>query len=616
MVIKDVTMKKIVILLICILIGSVFISCNAEIVNTLPEETVKLDSSDIVVSSSGSTLEVKFSAVAYADQYGYIINGETEHPIEVTINASDSYCSFSVNTVSKPTGFITVYGKTTNSDVWVQIASETYGVSIDDTAPDVFLSVRNETDIELEVNPILDLLYLTYKVEIQGDEPTREIEYDGTDILLSEGKIKIDGLSQTGNYTIIVSHKLVESSEYSPKTTTIIVPAYSINASIELSTTDNAFVINNLPQDTTKVTLYKRLNSDMTSESIVVKDGIDISSSKEIPFSSVLKSLEHGFFYVATENEISNIVNITAPLMPISQVKENYKSAIIEFDFDEAVNTNELLFNVSITSGTNSRITVEIEGNKVIISGLDSNTQYTGLQLNVANNQYNINSCTIEDFTTKSFAGENGEKNYEWVEKSTSHQITNFRIVVKESESESAFPYYVYYSKDDAAIKGTDYENYDLRIMPLFDTAIQGETLPTEDAPIDYGNNTSLQNLAYKANSEKWNSSGIDPISWYIGNADSDLNKDIVTTETISNAPVVGRTPTETTFSFMEYKDENGEYKPVIKFKNIITGPTSSLGNMFLNKNVANKTGEEGKLYGDTDANPEYCFYLTERTTN
>ena len=228
MVIKDVTMKKIVIFLICILIGSVFISCNAEIVNTLPEETVKPDSSDIVVSSSGSTLEVKFSAIAYADQYGYIINGETEHPIEITVNASDNYCSFFVNNVPKPTGFITVYGKTTNSDDWVQIASETYGVSIDDTAPDVFLSVRNETDVELEVNPILDLLYLTYKVEIQGDEPTREIEYDGTDILLSEGKIKIDGLSQTGNYTIIVSHKLVESSEYSPKTTTIIVPAYSI----------------------------------------------------------------------------------------------------------------------------------------------------------------------------------------------------------------------------------------------------------------------------------------------------------------------------------------------------------------------------------------------------
>ena len=516
MVIKDVTMKKIVIFLICILIGSVFISCNAEIVNTLPEETVKPDSSDIVVSSSGSTLEVKFSAIAYADQYGYIINGETEHPIEITVNASDNYCSFFVNNVPKPTGFITVYGKTTNSDDWVQIASETYGVSIDDTAPDVFLSVRNETDVELEVNPILDLLYLTYKVEIQGDEPTREIEYDGTDILLSEGKIKIDGLSQTGNYTIIVSHKLVESSEYSPKTTTIIVPAYSINASIELSTTDNAFVINNLPQDTTKVTLYKRLDSDVTSESIVVKDGIDISSSKEIPFSSVLKSLEHGYFYVATENEISNIVNITAPLMPISQVKENYKSAIIEFDFDEAVNTNELLFNVSTTSGTNSRITAEIEGNKVIISGLDSNTQYADLSLDITNNEYDVNPYIVDSFATKSFAGETGTKQYEWTGYFKDEEnLSYFRIVVKdpqllEDPIDSDFPYYVYFAEDDPVMDNSEYTNKELRIMPLIDTKA-GDTMPTKDSPI-YRNDTILPNYAYKANNSKWNKLASNPL--------------------------------------------------------------------------------------------------------
>lgn len=615
MVIKDVTMKKIVIFLICILIGSVFISCNAEIVNTLPEETVKPDSSDIVVSSSGSTLEIKFSAIAYADQYGYIINGETEHPIEITVNASDNYCSFSVNNVSKPTGFITVYGKTTNSDDWVQIASETYGVSIDDTAPDVFLSVRNETNVELEVNPILDLLYLTYKVEIQGNEPTREIEYDGTDILLSEGKIKIDGLSQTGNYTIIVSHKLVESSEYSPKTTTIIVPAYSINASIELSTTDNAFVINNLPQDTTKVTLYKRLNSDMTSESIVVKDGIDISSSKEIPFSSVLKSLEHGYFYVATENEISNIVNITAPLMPISQVKENYKSAIIEFDFDEAVNTNELLFNVSTTSGTNSRITVEIEGNKVIISGLDSNTQYADLSLDITNNEYDVNPYIVDSFATKSFAGETGTKQYEWTGYFKDEEnLSYFRIVVKdpqllEDPIDSDFPYYVYFAEDDPVMDNSEYTNKELRIMPLIDTKA-GDTMPTKDSPI-YRNDTILPNYAYKANNSKWNKLASNPLfrpsSWYIETPE--ITRDRVDSTTQSTA--FGMTlPTETSFEFFEYFDKTTQtYKPVIKFRN------SSTERLVYSNLNTNADADSGLQFGDENSD-EYCFYLEERTTN
>lgn len=614
MVIKDVTMKKIVIFLICILIGSVFISCNAEIVNTLPEETVKPDSSDIVVSSSGSTLEVKFSAIAYADQYGYIINGETEHPIEITVNASDNYCSFFVNNVSKPTGFITVYGKTTNSDDWVQIASETYGVSIDDTAPDVFLSVRNETDVELEVNPILDLLYLTYKVEIQGDEPTREIEYDGTDILLSEGKIKIDGLSQTGNYTIIVSHKLVESSEYSPKTTTIIVPAYSINASIELSTTDNAFVINNLPQDTTKVTLYKRLDSDVTSESIVVKDGIDISSSKEIPFSSVLKSLEHGYFYVATENEISNIVNITAPLMPISQVKENYKSAIIEFDFDEAVNTNELLFNVSTTSGTNSRITAEIEGNKVIILGLDSNTQYADLSLDITNSEYDVNPYIVDSFATKSFAGETGTKQYEWTGYfKDEEKLSYFRIVVKdpqllEDPIDSDFPYYVYFAEDDPVMDNSEYTNKELRIMPLIDTKA-GDTMPTKDSPI-YRNDTILPNYAYKANNSKWNRLASSPLfqpsSWYIETPE--ITGDQVDSTTQSTA--FGMTlPTETSFEFFEYFDKTTQtYKPVIKFRN---SSTESLVYSNLNTNA---DADSGLQFGDENSD-EYCFYLEERTT-
>ena len=615
MVIKDVTMKKIVIFLICILIGSVFISCNAEIVNTLPEETVKPDSSDIVVSSSGSTLEIKFSAIAYADQYGYIINGETEHPIEITVNASDNYCSVSVNNVSKPTGFITVYGKTTNSDDWVQIASETYGVSIDDTAPDVFLSVRNETNVELEVNPILDLLYLTYKVEIQGNEPTREIEYDGTDILLSEGKIKIDGLSQTGNYTIIVSHKLVESSEYSPKTTTIIVPAYSINASIELSTTDNAFVINNLPQDTTKVTLYKRLNSDMTSESIVVKDGIDISSSKEIPFSSVLKSLEHGYFYVATENEISNIVNITAPLMPISQVKENYKSAIIEFDFDEAVNTNELLSNVSTTSGTNSRITVEIEGNKVIISGLDSNTQYADLSLDITNNEYDVNPYIVDSFATKSFAGETGTKQYEWTGYFKDEEnLSYFRIVVKdpqllEDPIDSDFPYYVYFAEDDPVMDNSEYTNKELRIMPLIDTKA-GDTMPTKDSPI-YRNDTILPNYAYKANNSKWNKLASNPLfrpsSWYIETPE--ITRDRVDSTTQSTA--FGMTlPTETSFEFFEYFDKTTQtYKPVIKFRN------SSTERLVYSNLNTNADADSGLQFGDENSD-EYCFYLEERTTN
>lgn len=610
-------MKKLIYILLglCLLM----VACSPEVVKKLPEQSLASESSDeIIITNSGSTIEIKFPMNSYAVRYGYLLNDSDIAELEdITqdLSYSDGWCRFEIQASGLPaTGSITIYGQKGNDTQWTELITGEYVLSLTEIAPDAYFSRRDNNSAEIAISPITDFTSLLYRIEVcdTSGSSISEEEINGGIIELNNGKYSIS-LPDSNEYTLNVSQKLLDSNDsYSP-TTKISIPTYDgIDSSIDIAANNNAFYISNIADDISSIELFKTENDSYDNISTSYGSFTVQNGTVTIPFEDKLKSLETGYFYVTNEDKTmrSNIINITAPLM-IKNQTSTYKGLVLEFEPDENISNLEL--RVVGAAGAEAEIN---EAGDIFISGLDSNTEYSNLRLRVADSEYSVNPTSIETFKTKSFAGENGEMNYEWVEKSTSPQIINFRIVVKESESESAFPYYVYYSKDDAAIKGTDYESYDLRIMPLFDTAIQGETLPTEDAPIDYENNTSLQNLAYKANSEKWNSSGIDPISWYIGNADSDLNKDIVTTETISNAPVVGRTPTETTFSFMEYKDENGEYKPVIKFKNIITGPTSSLGNMFLNKNVANKTGAEGNLYGDTDANPEYCFYLTERTTN
>ena len=129
---------------------------------------------------------------------------------------------------------------------------------------------------------------------------------------------------------------------------------------------------------------------------------------------------------------------------------------------------------------------------------------------------------------------------------------TNFRIYVEESPSGSIYPYYVYFSNNDADINPSEnYSRSNLRIMPLMDSS---EGLDNPD-PTTSKNNTvnystgkignidvTLINEAYKKNSLKWNGYTAAEIqTWYIENSKpGDITKDFVRTVTWSHAVAFG----------------------------------------------------------------------------
>lgn len=591
-------------------------ACSPVLVDNLPkEEPNSLKEEPIVTVKGPNSIEVSFSPVVYATSYGYKINDE-----EIIIAPQPSFIDgkyvFSISDIQEGgSGEITIYaGNNTNkANEMSAIATVQYVMSLENVKPDAYVARRNETSAEIIINTSINPKNVNYKVEGIGNQ---EQIFDNN----TSNTLTITGLTANDTYTIKVYHKLTTDTSYGSNYAELYINTYdeNISAPMSLNVSNQAFTISGIPEGITSLNLYKKKDNSTSSDSILIYSNAQVSSEKATINISSLKSLESGYFYVAANDAsnktvVSNMFKYTTPLMTISTPTINYKSVVLPINFADDIDSESLTF--SISGAPNA--TAKAENGKITISGLDSNTDYgSTLSIKPTNAEYaTVESMTINNVKTKSFAGDdpvNG-KSYEWVGKfSGKTNETNFRIIVKEAPAESDFPYYVYFAKDDAAIVGTQYESMELRIMPIVDVSV-GEPNVTSSSPVktdSVPSDLNTQNTSYLANSNKWNPLGSNaPIkSWYIVNPDTSNDKDIVITKTSTESLMPA--PMETSFYFMEYLSEQGEIKPVIKFKN---KSTETLINMFLYQNGS----DQRSVFGDSaEKEWKYCFYLTERESN
>lgn len=590
-------------------------SCSAEIVNNLSKEEIdETDSVQAYTRYDGSQLEVFFEPNAFARSYGYQIDNGSTNPVP-SLTAAGNWYTFSIPLAelqSSSNGTITIYGRTQGSSDWKKTSSTEYDISNNAIAPEAYFSRRNENSAEIYLSSFFN--DPSYKLEITNSTGvTTTIE--GNDINIDSNNIvTVEDLDTNEKYVIIVYHKENGSSNYNAGTTQVDIPAYTNTSTINLTLTDNGFSIENAGSS---AELWKKDSASSSFEGTKVADII----SDKIPFTD-LKSLESGYFYVRSGETISNIVKATTPLTLVSDPIVNYKSVVLEFDFAE--DATNLTFNVLNGSEGSEANIDEVNRNIVKIEGLNSNTSFTDLGLDITNTEYSsVENLSLNQYNikTKSFAGETGEAIYTWTGTLVKGSVgtkpthdTNFCIRVIEAPDQSTYPYYVYFTKEDDAI--TNKESYDdnpLRIMPLIDEKIDNLSLDITINCKEPATGYKKANDAYLANASKWNSTEYDTQDWKIISDPPTSRNDDVTTTTESTA-LLGTTPvreqqTITEFHFMEFDvNEDGQVEPVIKFKNT--------GVKLVSLGVFSNGSNDSDIYANADTNEtqkQYCWYLAKK---
>ena len=600
-------MKRKMLTSLLVIFAVMLAGCSAEIVSTLPKQEVSVPSSSAslmkIEVQGGDSLELVFKPVAYAKRYAYRLDGSAI--IEGNVTYRNGYCRISISG-AQPSGTVELFA-IGSSGAHVSIASSAYALSLDDVTPDAYLSSRDKTSAQIRVFTNIPEGSIYFYVEVM-DSSGNEI----TTQMYETSVIEITGLEENQGYSVKVYHALTGQS-IGTKSADVTIPRYDADtaSTMELDVTDKGFVVSGIPGGVSSVTLHK-------SSAIDDKVGTDLKSASvrngqaEIPFTS-LNSLEAGYFHVeAGSSYRSNIVKYTTPLVN-PEVTMNYKSVFVDFSFSMDFDASHYdIYVIGVSSAK-----VDVAGNHVTISNLKSNYDFGNVLLcfryklkeNEAGSSYVI-SCPVE-LKTKSFVGTYSWENTGGIKDAPS----NFIIDVRNSEDGSEFPYYVYFNRNDEAVKGTANEDKALRIMPLLDPAAgdpDGESSPIPLTGVDAA--YASANASYMANSGKWNTSSFTPTKWkIISNTFANAGDGVVTT-TKSWASIFGAfemdADTATGFYFMEYQRSDGTMLPVIKFKNIGTGTWANTVNSNL---VKNTTPDNGKKYGETlqsEPDPKYCWYL------
>lgn len=576
--------------------------CSAEIVSTLPKQEVSVPSSSAslmkIEVQGGDSLELVFKPVAYAKRYAYRLDGSDI--VEGNVTYRNGYCRIRIS-VAQPSGTVELFA-IDSSGAHVSIASSAYALSLDGVTPDAYLSSRDKTSAQIRVFTNIPEGSIYFYVEVL-DSSDNEI----TTQMYETSVIEITGLEETQKYSVKVYHALT-GQPIGTKNADVTIPLYDADtaSTMELDVTDKGFVVSGIPGGVSSVTLHKTStingDDDKSLSSASVRNG-----QAEIPFTS-LNSLEAGYFHVKSGSFRSNIVKFTTPLVN-PDVTMNYKSAFVDFTFSEDFSASHYdIYVIGVSSAK-----VDVAGNRVTISNLKSNKDF-GEVLLCFRYKLNENSYVISypiELKTKSFVGTYAWENTGGIKDAPS----NFIIDVRNSEDGSEFPYYVYFNRNDEAVKGTANESKTLRIMPLLDPAAgdpdgESSAIPLTGADAAYAS----ANASYLANSGKWNTSNFTPTKWkIISNTFANAGDGVVTT-TKSWASIFGAfemdADTATGFYFMEYKGPDGTMLPVIKFKNIGTGTWATTVNSNL---VKNTTPDNGKKYGETsqsEPDPKFCWYL------
>lgn len=572
-------------------------ACSAEIVDNLPARDVEKASEVASVSAGGDSLTVSFSPVAYAKGYGYKLSGGSYTPIS-NPNFVDGKVVFTVSEVQDNIGDIYIYAESA-SDIPVEIAHSTYALSLEEVAPDVYISERGSDFVILRTSHE-DQTSIIYKVQLGSNEP-QYFPYVGV--------IRIDGLNPNQTYTATVSHSL-DGEKWSPMTTDVNIPIFESSAtvSIDFHIVDDVLTASGITGDS--VELYKKTEYKQEGEGTLL-DTVPVSDGSASIAASELKSLESGYFYFKTGDVYSNVIKYTTPAT-VKNVTPNWTSAELEIDFAEDFSDEGYTITVS-GAGRNSTAKVTETGLK--IDGLDSNTSYDDVTISFRKSDSLGSTSSSTAIKTQSFAG-----TYQWEGKFKGEtDAIRFRIIVSDEVREgSTSPYYVYFDTTpeigDSIINSTDsdgnsYVNQRLRIMPIVDYNVESGGDKNNTVKTDAPGDLADQNKAYLANSSKWNPMSSSPLgqvkSWYISNPDTDSERDKVVTETVSEAGMTANM--QTTFEFRE-AEIDGSIVPVVKFKNKAIGSSAFLINNFLYQNSDSNSPE---AFGDTtETEGKYCWYL------
>lgn len=601
-------MKRMSVLILALLL--LFSACSAEIVKDLPPEEIQPTASEAVVEVvSGESISVSFSPVPYARGYGYQLSdgGGYKDLVSSELTFSNGLISFTISDVSQMAGDVFVYAVDGSTGNTVQIASASYTLSLNNIAPDVYISERGENFVELRTgtdNAESFFYMVNIKEAGNPDDPGENHFFFNT------SEFRIEELKRNTAYTAVVSHSL-DGTDYSAQTTTLSIPEYdeTKQAAIDFSISDDVLMADNIEGNS--VTLYKKINlSDSDDKAVAVKRNISVSDGSVRIESSSLSSLESGYFYFASDTAFSNVIEYTVPVT-VKRITNNWKSADLEIDFASDAST---AFSSLTVSGGGRNASAEYTDSGVRIENLDSNTSYPAVTLSFRPDSGLNSESVIVELETQSFSG-----TYEWTGNLVDgDRNTNFKVVVTDQKAgtdtypavpeTSIYPYYVYFDSDpesgDKSIIGQGLANQSLRILPLVDSSA-GENGATAASQVNMDNPGELrkQNEAYKANNKKWNASPFSPSRWYIDIADNEPDeRDIIETVTQSFA-IILTAPTTTTFEFME-AELSEKTLPVVKFKNT---SSSSLVRNYLRKNSA----DQRSAYGDEDeADWQYCWYL------
>ena len=564
-------------------------ACSAEIVDNLPEEGPARSTVELILSASGgSNVQVSFAPVAYADGYSYKLgDGEITDIPDTSLSFADGVYTFTVE--SSLSNSLTLYARREGHEA-VVIADETFDLSISDLKPDVYLSVRNADSAELLLASG-ENEKISYKVEIyQGDSLIGSQLFDSAPMLVT-------GLDADGTYTLHVSQTMDEENYSTPALVDVPVYTDNINQSIVFTIENDTLKATNVPGAT--ATLFKMTVPG--GETVPVLEELPVTEGSVSVDASQLDSLESGYFAFSSSGANSNVIKYTAPVS-VTNVTNYWKSALLEVTFADDVNPEDYSLTVLDIPGASAEI---VDGG-IKVAGLDSNTADQKVVVEVRSSETMFSTQVSATVSTQSHVG-----TYQWVGMfAGSNQLSNFKIVVKDAPEDSEMPYYVYFDTTAktgdldiiSANNGDEYVGKELRIMPLVDYSA-GESGATPSNPVKIASPGDLaeQNTAYLANSNKWNTSGMTPNSWYIEPDQDDGSKDVVRTVTTSTAMLGIQVKTTTIFSFME-AEIDGAIVPVVKFKN-----TANKFQNFIKSNSEDQRAQYGDL---TESEWKYCWYL------
>ena len=605
-------MKKTILILLTVLLA---VSCSQVVYDNLPPADISADNVSFVVervrAGNADTLNLKFTPVAYVSTYGYQVDNNSVVDINKEyMGYEDGYITYQLpdSESYSDTGLVKLFSRSDSEDAVIAIAEYSF-LTTSDVAPNVIVSSRYENYVELYVSA--NDPEIEYKVTLTDKTESNESVVMSS-LKAENGIITVPGLSPDHEYTLVVAHKSA-GEDYGQKTTSLDVGKYEYSVVISLEVTDTAFTASEIPEGINSVDLRKIADNEESYKKI---KSADVNNGTAMFNFSDMKSLESGIFYVyaetASEKYISNTVRATTPII-VKGRTENYRSVDLYIDFADDVREDESVeFTVYDPAGANASIQ-DFKSNDgldvLTISDIDSNKAYDKITLAANKAGAFAVSSVVENVTTKSFA----ELSFSW-ENPSNTQPKSCIITVKNSE-DSKYPYYVYFSDDDSTVIEQNMQKKSLRIMPIIDTtAGEPDTNNTNRVYCDNSlnpDNLKKQNEAYVLNSKKWNSTGMEPSSWYVDKENSSYTKNKVVTETVSFVSFLPtlENRTETTFEFMEYRDDSGNVIPIVKFKNRGTGGFASAG-IITNRDPSN-TPEKFDDYSEDSTSAKNCWYLT-----